>query len=112
MRTLAVEGDANTIASGENWSCLCADLSRRVSEHVLRERNIRFRDTVAQTVVQHGFSSTGDLFRRLKQRDESPRPRLRRCCQNLRCAQQTRHMRVMATGMCDVNGVAAVITCS
>src|ERR1041385_530547 len=112
MRPLAVERDANAIAGREDWSCLCANLSRRVSEHVLRKRDIRFGDTLTQTTVNHRFRAACDFFRRLEQRDEGSTQRLPGLGEEFGRTQQTRHMCIMTAGMCDVNCVAAVINCS
>src|SRR6185369_10299551 len=112
MRPLAVERDANAIAGRKDWSCLCANLSRRVSEHVLRERDIRFGDKLTQTTVNHRFRAAGDFFRRLEQRDEGSTPRLPSLGEEFGRTQQTRHMCIMTAGMCDVNCIAAVINCS
>src|ERR1044072_7848437 len=109
MRPLAVKRDANAVPGGEDWASLCADLSRWISEHMLREGDIRFGNPVAQSAVDHSFRATRDLFRRLEQRDKSSSPRLRCLRDQFRRAQQTRHMCIMATSMCDADFISGVI---
>src|SRR5689334_13121456 len=111
MRPLAVKRDANAVPGGKDWANLCADLSRWISEHMLREGDIRFGNTVAESAVDHCFRATRDLFRRLEQRDKRPTPRLRCSRDQFRRAQQTRHMCIMATSMCDAHFISRVINC-
>lgn len=80
-------------------------------EHVLGERDVRFRNTIAQPGVDHCFRAAGDLFRRLEQRDEGSAPRLLSVREEFSRAQQTRHVRVMTAGMCDADGVTRVVNC-
>src|SRR5689334_1602132 len=109
MRPLAIQGNASAVSGRENWTWLRADLSRGVSQHVLSECDIRFRNTLLQTVVHHRFGAAGDFFSRLEQCDEGSAPRLRSLGEELGCTQQTRHMRVMTASMCDTDCVPRVI---
>src|SRR3954453_10628909 len=109
MRPLAVQGDADAVPGGENRTYLSADLSGWVRQHVLRERDIWLRDTVAQTALDHRLRATTYLFRGLEQRDEGSAPRLSSLGEQFRRAQQTCHMGIMAAGMCDADCVPRVI---
>src|ERR1044072_3177557 len=111
MRALAMKRDANAVPGREYWTSLRADLSRRISQHVLSECYIRLGNAVAQTAVQHRFRAAGNLFRRLEQRYKGPAPRLRSPGEEFGRAQQTRHMRVMAASMRDADCVPRVINC-
>src|SRR5689334_3034192 len=109
MRALAIQGDANAIPSREDGAYLCADLPRRVRQHVLAECDIGLGDAVAQSALDHRLRAAGDLFRGLKQRDEGSAPRLPSLGEQLRRAQQTRDMRIMAASMRDSDFVPRVI---
>src|SRR5689334_5906315 len=104
MRSLTIKRDANAVSSRENRADLCTDFSRGVSQHMLSERHIRLGNAVAQAVVNHRFRAATDLFRRLKQCYKGSTPRLLSVSEEVRRAQQTRHMRVMAASMCDTHG--------
>src|SRR6185503_3861183 len=109
MRPLAIKRDANAVPGREDRARLRADRSCRISQHVLRERDIRFGDTVAQTAVYHRLRATGNLFRRLEQCYVGSAPRPLSLSEQFGCSQQTRHMHVMAASMGDADCVPRVI---
>ena len=111
MRALPMQGDSNAVPSRKHRACLRADSARRECQHVLRERDIGLGNPIAQPIVHHRLGTARHFFRRLKQRDERAAPGAARLREELRGAQQTRHMRIMTTRVAHIDSSAILRRC-
>src|SRR2546421_8049748 len=104
-----MQRDTDAIAGGQHRAGLGSDGPGRVGKDVLREGDVRLGNPVAKAILQHRLGADGSLFRGLEHGNEGSTPRSPCAGEQVRRAQQARHVDVVAARMHDAGNATGIV---